>query len=126
MKERNAIVWPMRPTSFSGFISNLMDVVIQAQEWLQWKGLFCSLSHTLWNELNVTVELSTSFMNFKSCLVINWGAWYAVSVDKELAASPGIRGIRCLQDNEDLDPPGAFWVCSTYPRRMEDLSLSNV
>jgi hypothetical protein len=35
----------------------------------------------------VTVELSTSLMNFKSSLVIKWGTCHVVSVDKELAAS---------------------------------------
>lgn len=40
----------------------------------------------------MTVELSTSFMNFKAFLVIKWGTWHAIRVDKELSASPGVMG----------------------------------
>lgn len=58
-----------------------------------WNVPSARFSHTLWNEQNVTVELSTGFMNFKYFSAVKWGTWRVVKGGQGAGSRWGYYGI---------------------------------
>lgn len=80
--------------SSSGFISNLMEYwLFRSHNSPGWNVPSARFSHTLWNEQNVTVELSTGFMNFKYFSAVKWGTWRVVKGGQGAGSRWGYYGI---------------------------------
>lgn len=80
--------------SSSGFISNLMEYwLFKSHNSPGWNVPSARFSHTPWNEQNVTVELSTGFMNFKYFSAVKWGTWRLVNDGQGAGSRWGYYGI---------------------------------